>query len=298
MRSRLLLFLALFAASAFAGSPRDALLVTPAWLAEHLEDPDLVLLHVGENAGYEEKHIPGAQFVMHSDLAVSDPEGLRLEMPPPEDLRQRLRKLGISDRSRVVVYYGKDWISPSTRILFTLDYAGLGESASLLDGGMDAWIAAGHEVTAEVPKATEGTLSPLKIRPLVVGAEFVRANRGRGGVAVIDARDAAFYDGTKTGGSGEKPHRTGHIAGAGSLPFSKIADEALRVLPAGELRSLFASAGAKPGDTIVAYCHIGQQATAVLFAARTLGHRVLLYDGSFEEWSRIADAPVENPAKR
>jgi thiosulfate/3-mercaptopyruvate sulfurtransferase len=53
----------------------------------------------------------------------------------------------------------------------------------------------------------------------------------------------------------------------------------------------------KAGDTVIGYCHVGQQATAMLFAARTLGHPVLLYDGSFEDWSRHADYPVENPAK-
>lgn len=296
MRNRisiLALALALLAAVGFARSPRESMLVSGSWLAAHLRDPDLVLLHVGEKEGYDERHIPGARFVTPSDLAVSDPGGLRLEMLPAEELRNRLQKLGISDRSRIVVYYGKDWVSPSTRILFTLDYAGLGDRIALLDGGMDAWIAEGCDVTTEVPAPAEGRLSPLTIRPTVVGAEFVRANAGKPGIAVVDARNAEFYDGTKTGGSTEKPHRTGHIAGAVSIPFSTIADDALRIKPAEELRRLFASAGVRPGDTVVAYCHIGQQATAIVFAARTLGHRALLYDGSFEEWSKLPDAPVD-----
>ena len=58
-----------------------------------------------------------------------------------------------------------------------------------------------------------------------------------------------------------------------------------------------AEAGVEPNDTVVTYCHIGQQATATLFGALTLGHKVLLYDGSFEDWVR-RDLPVENPAKR
>jgi thiosulfate/3-mercaptopyruvate sulfurtransferase len=64
-----------------------------------------------------------------------------------------------------------------------------------------------------------------------------------------------------------------------------------------ELQGLFDAAGIKPGDTVIAYCHIGQQATAVLFAARTLGHRVLLYDGSFEDWV-LRDLPVEAATPR
>ena len=58
---------------------------------------------------------------------------------------------------------------------------------------------------------------------------------------------------------------------------------------------MFRAAGVKPGDTIIGYCHIGQQATAMLFAARTLGYNVLLYDGSFTEWQK-KDLPVENPS--
>ena len=65
-----------------------------------------------------------------------------------------------------------------------------------------------------------------------------------------------------------------------------------------ELRALFDRAGIAPDDTVVGYCHIGQQATAMLFAARLLGHPVLLYDGSFQDWSRGTDAPVEASAAK
>ena len=68
--------------------------------------------------------------------------------------------------------------------------------------------------------------------------------------------------------------------------------------PAGELQERFTKAGVAPGDTVVAYCHIGQQATAVIFAARTLGYKVLLYDGSFEDWSKQPDAPVATGIKK
>ena len=64
-----------------------------------------------------------------------------------------------------------------------------------------------------------------------------------------------------------------------------------------QLTALFAAAGVKPGDRVIGYCHIGQQATAMLFAARRLGHPIQLYDGSFEDWSLFhPDYPVENPA--
>jgi thiosulfate/3-mercaptopyruvate sulfurtransferase len=281
-----------------AASPAEPLVVSTGWLAQHLNDPDLVLLHVGDEAEYEATHLPGARFVSARDLSVSDRSGagLTLELPPAEDLRRSLEALGVSDASRVVVYYGNDWVSPATRVLFTLDYAGLGERAALLDGGMKAWVRDGHPVTSVVPPATAGTLSPLKTRPLVVDGAWVGAHLNSPSVSVVDARLTAFYDGTRAGGSRQTPHRAGHVKGARSVPFDEIVDDQVRVRPLEELREIFARAGVKQSDTIVAYCHIGQQATAVLFAARLLGHPALLYDGSFEDWSRRPDAPVENPA--
>ncbi len=293
--------LALSGSVLHAASPRDSLVVSVTWLAQHLTDSDLVLLHVGDKAEYDARHLPGARFVSLQDVSVSDStrQGLALEMPRPDELRSRLAGLGISDSSRVVVYYGKDWVSPSTRIIFTLDYAGLGGQASLLDGGMDAWVRAGHEVTAEVPAARAGTLSPLKINPIVVDADYVKAHLGAPGVAVVDARAASFYDGVDTGGQrGGDAQRTGHIAGARSVPFTEVTDDRLLLRPAAELEALFTRAGVKPDEAVIGYCHVGQQATAMLFAARTLGHRVFLYDGSYQDWSRRTDYPVENPAKK
>ena len=277
------------------------MVVNTAWLAAHLKDPNLVLLHVGDPDEYKAKHIPGARLVSLSDIAVSDRSatGLILEMPPTaEDLRGRLAKLGISDDSRVVVYYGKDWVSPTTRVIFTLDYAGLGERAVLLDGGMGAWERDGHAVTDVVPAERAGKLAPLKIHKTIVDAAFVRANMNKPGIALVDGRAAAFYDGVDTGGMKDQPHKTGHITGAGNFPFTEVTDDNLMLRSPEELRALLTKAGVKPGDTVLGYCHIGQQMTAVIFAARTLGHKAVLYDGSMQDWSRREGYPVVNPAAR
>src|SRR5689334_9045085 len=142
------------------------MLVSTAWLAQHRSDPNLVLLHVGDEKEYAEKHIEGARFVRLQDISVSDrsENGLILEMPSPDSLRTLLERLGISDNSRVIVYYGNDWVSPTTRVAFTLGYAGLGSRTSVLDGGMQAWIAAGNPTTSVVPPARTGKLSTLHIR--------------------------------------------------------------------------------------------------------------------------------------
>jgi thiosulfate/3-mercaptopyruvate sulfurtransferase len=274
---------------------REPMIVTTAQLAARLNDPNLVLLHVGDSAEYAAKHIAGALYVSPADVAVSDPNGLTLELPSDAVLRDRLATLGISDDSRIVIYYGKDRVTPTTRIILTLDHAGFGDRVALLDGGMQQWMADGHDVTAAVPPARMGKLSALHTRPVTVDADFVRARLNRPGVSIIDARATTFYDGTQTGRGIGGPHRTGHIAGAKNIPYTEITDSTFHVKSAAELQAVFGKAGVAPSDTIVAYCHIGQQATGIVFAARLLNRPVVLYDGSFEDWSKhvLTDFPVE-----
>jgi thiosulfate/3-mercaptopyruvate sulfurtransferase len=162
---------------------------------------------------------------------------------------------------------------------------------------MVAWRTQGHELTAAIPDVKAGTLAALTIKPVIVDAGFVKANLKSPNVAIVDARLAPFYDGTQVGGSPQAPHKTGHIDGAHNVPWSDLTTDEQTFRPAAELQSRFAQAGVKPGDTVVGYCHIGQQATAMIFAARTLGYKVLLYDGSFEDWSKQADAPVSTIRK-
>ena len=285
-----------------AESAALSLVVSPAWLAAHLDDPDLVLLHVGDAEAYRAKHIQGARHAAVTDLSVSakDGEGLVLELPPADDLRHRLEALGISNASRVVVYFGEDWVSPATRVVLTLDAAGLGAHTALLDGGMPAWVRDGHAVTDAAPPVRTGTLAPLAMRPIIVDAATVLSRLGKPGFAVVDARDQAYFDGAQVGGSPGRPHRTGHIAGARSIPFDSVFDDQLVLRSPDDLKARFTRAGIAPGDTVISYCHIGQQATAILFAARQLGHPVLLYDGSFQDWSLFHPGyPVEKtpPAK-
>ncbi|HKV99756.1 MAG TPA: sulfurtransferase [Vicinamibacterales bacterium] len=294
---RLAVVAALAASAVPAFAQRDSLLVTPAWLAQHASDANLVLLQVGDQAAYDAGHIPGARFVTLQQITTT-PAGtppLSLEMSPADTLRTQLQAIGISNDSHVVAYMPKDSVQSATRLIFTMFYAGL-DNVSLLDGGMGAWVKDGRPLTKDVPPAKTGTIGPITPKPLVVDADFVQSHLKSPGFIVVDARDAAFYDGTQIGGPTD--HRVaGHIAGAHSLPFNQMVTGDFQLKSKDELEALFTRAGVKSGDTVVAYCHIGQQATTTLFAAKALGHPILLYDGSFEDWARRG-LPVENPSKK
>ena len=272
----------------------NSLLLTPAQLSSELRDPRLVMLHVGPREDYTSGHIAGARFVDLQDVAQPrQQDALALELPDEATLRQSLEKLGISDDSRVVVVFGADWMSPSTRVVLTLQAAGLGAQTRFLDGGTRAWKRAGLPLTTEEPaSAKPGRLTRAADRSIIVDYRWVQAHANSPGVRLIDARSPMFYEGPGMEMQGRR-HEAGHIAGAKNLPFNDLGDDSLVFLPVEQLRRKFAEAGVQKGDTVAAYCHIGQQATMVLFGARLLGNPVRLYDGSMDDWER-RKLPVEN----
>jgi len=321
---------ALAATACAPGSPDDAateqaagaapLVVGATWVAERIDDPSLVVLQVGPAETYDAEHLPGARHVTLEmvERPRSGDDDLVLQLPDAEELRRTLEGLGISDDARIVVAPSDGRVTAATRVLFTLDEAGLGDRAHFLDGGLEAWKAAGHPVTDDVPAVTPGTLTrPARSR--VVDADWVREKATAPGIALVDARATAFYDGAR-----EAMGARGHIPGALSLPVASLLsseggpgeggageggssdvgeageegasaeDPPTRLLPREELQRLFREAGVEEGDTVVAYCHIGQNASGVVLAARALGYETRLYDGSMNEWARLG-LPVEGP---
>ena len=284
--------LILTASLATAQTPAP-LLVDVEWLSQHLTDRDLVVLHVGDDGEYRREHIPGARLITEEDLSRPHNHGnmkdMMLELPDDATLRAKVSRFGISDTSRIVAYFGKDGLVQSaTRIVFTLDYLGLGARTSLLNGGLPEWKRAGKPVTAMIPAPARGTLSMPTHDNLVVDAAFVASVPSRQGFKLIDARAPVFYKGVEPTMNG----KAGHIHGAINIPFTDVTDTNF-MFDRARLAALFERAGVKTGDTIVAYCHVGQQATAVIFAARLLGHSVMLYDGAFQDWAVNDRGPVE-----
>jgi len=277
------------AAQSRARSAADSLLLTAIQLRERLTHGNVVLLHVGEWADYNAGHIPGARFLPYEAISTPRGTGLVLEIPPAAALDSLFESLGVSDGSRIVLYWSKDWYSPTTRVFLTLDYLGLGDRTSILDGGFAAWKSAGGPVTTAVPSAKRGTLTVRPRSDVIVDAPAVRAAIGDARTAIIDARDSRFYTGQATG----MHAREGHVPGAKNLPFNTLIDERGTFKARATLETMLDAAGATPDKRVVAYCHIGQQATVVYFAARLLGRDARLYDGSWDEWSRLTELPIE-----
>ena len=181
---------------------RTDMLVSTDWLAEHLNDPNVIIIHFARYRGdYDRAHIPGARFLRTNQL-VSDNQETTFELPPAADLQKALESIGVGDKGRIIIY-GTQAPPTTTRAYFTLDYLGLGDRVALLDGGIEKWKAEKRAISTEAPKITPAKLT-MHTRPEVVAKyDEVRkiTDLTEPAVLLLDARPMSRY-------------KDGHLAGA------------------------------------------------------------------------------------
>ncbi len=292
MRITLLLGLAAAPALAAQAPPalRTELVISAPVLAAHLGDSNLVLVHVDRDPqAYADAHLPGARFLPLRAI-VTERAGIPNELPPVAQLDSVLESAGISNHSRIVIY--GDPLA-AARLFFTLDYLGLGDRTSLLDGGLPGWKAAGLPLTHELPAPPgRGRIEP-RIQPgLLIDAAELARRLGDSTLAVVDARPPAEWSGATPGDGVLRP---GHIPGARSF-FWRLAltpGEPAYLKDVAVLGKLLGRAGLAPGREVITYCRTGVQASYLYFVARYLGYAPRMYDGSYIEWSEMAELPVE-----
>jgi thiosulfate/3-mercaptopyruvate sulfurtransferase len=274
-------------------------MVETAWLAEHQHAPDLILLDgslhlptAGRDAytEYKAEHIPGAMFFDINDIA-DEKSPLPHMLPSAAKFASRMRKMGIGDGMRVVVYDSEGLYS-AARVWWMFRAMG-NEDVAVLNGGLKKWKAEGRPVTDEVTQLrTPRHFTARLHHEIVRDKDDVMALLISKAAQIVDARAAARFAGTAP-----EPRaglRSGHIPGSKNIPFGTLLEADGTMKSETELAQIFKAAGVDVTKPVVASCGSGVTAGVIALALAILGQTdAAVYDGSWSDWGQEdAGTPV------
>lgn len=275
----------------FAGccGANETLLISPEQLAA-LDDAYAVDTRSAED--YARGHVPGAVRV-DVDAFSETRDGVRGLLRPVDQLVPLLEAAGLHPDKHVVIYgsaNGVEGLRPATRLFWILEYLGF-PKVSILDGGFEAWAAAGREVSTDPVQPEPVKLPPLEPREeLRATTDEVAVAAEDPSVEVIDVRSPEEYKGEK---KSQSVARAGHVPGAENAPVSELLDPRGRFKSVQEIDKIIARSGVRPDAEAIAYCNTGRQASVGYFALRLLGRdNVALYDGSMSAWTSDRERDV------
>ena len=285
---------------------RGKWLVETEWLASRLDAPDLIVFdgswHLpaagrDPRAEYRAEHIPGALFFDIDEMSDQRSE-LPHMLPSPEQFASRMKRIGLGDGMRVVVYDTVGLFS-AARVWWMFRAMGH-EDVGVLNGGLPKWKREGRPVTDEPPRPRASCHFTARFNAgLVRDMSDIRALVAAGGAGQIaDARGPGRFAGTEP-----EPRaglRAGHIPGSRNVPYASLLTAEGRLKPADELRQVFSAAGIDARRPVVTSCGSGVTAAILSLALALIGQTDSgLYDGSWSEWGQErAGTPVETGSPR
>ncbi|MGF1494737.1 MAG: sulfurtransferase [Microcoleaceae cyanobacterium] len=272
--------------------PHPELLVDTEWLAQRLDDPRIRVVEVDMSPdACQESHIPGAVFWnIFTDLLLPD---LRMNLDPAA-LEALLSRSGITNEMTVVAY----GTYPGTGgwLFWLLKMIGH-QDVRVLNGGHRKWMLEGRPVTAELSTfAATQYQAKLLATPMRVLPETIQESMDHPGRIILDVRTLQEYQGKHfLMKPPEGREQGGHIPGAIHIEHTLTLNEDGTFKSFDELQELYASKGITPDKQVFPYCAIGARSAYTWFVLKCLlGYpNVLNYDGSWNEWSRLPNAPIE-----